>query len=66
MASKTVAKFPTKLAKVGVVAAIFGALLKLTEVTQTFPAPADMIGNVIIFIAVLVIVADIAKGGLLD
>ena len=71
MAKKTTKKkssalLPYKLAKVGVVVAIFGALLKLTEVTQTFPAPSDLIGNLVIFLAVLIIVADIAKGGLLD
>lgn len=49
-----------------VVAALFGGVLKLTEVTKTFPAPADLFGNVIIFIAVLIIVTDICRGGLFD
>ena len=55
-----------KPAAAGVVAAVFGGLLKLAEVTKTFPAPSDLIGNVIIFAAVLVIVWDIARGGLYD
>lgn len=49
-----------------VVAAIMGGLLKLTEITKTFPPPVDMIGNFIIFAAVILIVIDIAKGGLYD
>jgi hypothetical protein len=59
-------KGPHRVASGAVVAAAIGGLLKLTEVTKTFPPPADMIGNVIIFFAVLFFVADIAKGGLYD
>lgn len=55
-----------KVAAGAVVAAAIGGLLKLTEVTKTFPPPADLLGNVIIFFAVLFFVADIAKGGLYD
>lgn len=55
-----------KLAKAGVVAAIFGVLIKATALTQTFPQPFDLLGNLILFIAILIIVFDIAKGGLLD
>ena len=57
---------PYKVASAGVVAALFGALLKLTAITQTFPEPFDTVGNVIIFIAVLMVAIDIARGGLLD
>ena len=55
-----------KVASAGVVAAIVGGILKLTEITKTFPYPADMVGNVIIFCAVIGIAIDLAKGGLLD
>jgi len=57
---------PYKVAAGAVVAAAIGGLLKLTEVTRTFPPPADLLGNVIIFFAVLFFVADLAKGGLYD
>ena len=57
----------TKKATSGaLVAALFGGVLKLSEVTKTFPEPADLVGNVIIFFAVLIIAIDICKGGLLD
>ena len=59
-------KGPHRVASGALVAAALGALLKLTEVTETFPPPSDMIGNLIIFIAVLLFVFDIAKGGLYD
>lgn len=59
-------KGPHKVASGAMVAAALGALLKLTAVTETFPYPADILGNVIIFGAVLFFVADIAKGGLYD
>lgn len=59
-------KGPHKVASGAVVAAIFGGLLKATSLTQTFPEPWDMLGNVIIFIAIILIVIDIAKGGLYD
>ena len=49
-----------------VITALLGGVLKLAEITETFPAPADLIGNVIIFAAVLFIVADACKGGLFD
>ena len=49
-----------------VITALIGGVLKLGEITKTFPAPADLIGNVIIFAAVLFIVADACKGGLFD
>ena len=55
-----------KVAAGAVIAAALGGLLKLTEVTRTFPPPADLIGNVVIFFAVLFFVADLAKGGLYD
>jgi len=57
---------PHKVAAGTVVAAALGGLLKLTEITKTFPAPADLVGNLIIFIAVILFVLDIAKGGLYD
>ncbi len=55
-----------KMASGALVAAVFGALLKLTEITKTFPPPADTLGNVIIFAAVLAVIVDICKGGLFD
>ena len=60
------AKGPYRATTGAVVAAIIGGLIKLLEVTKTFPQPADVIANVIIFIAVLFVVADICKGGLFD
>lgn len=66
-ASAPKATKPTyKLAKAGTVAAIVGAILKLTAVTNTFPYPADIFANVIIFCAIIGIAIDFAKGGLLD
>lgn len=59
-------KGPYKAASGAVIAALFGAILKLTVITETFPPPADLIGNIIIFAAVLFIALDIARGGLLD
>jgi len=55
-----------KLAKVGVVSAMFGALLKAIVLTETFPKPWDVYANLILFVSVLLIVADIAQGGLMD
>lgn len=49
-----------------VVAAILGGLLKATALTQTFPEPWDTLGNAVLFLAIILIVADIAKGGLYD
>jgi hypothetical protein len=49
-----------------VITALIGGILKLGEISATFPPPADLIGNVIIFAAVLFIVADACKGGLFD
>ena len=59
-------KGPHKVASGAVIAAILGGLLKLTEITKTFPPPSDLLGNVVIFVAVIVIVLDVAKGGLYD
>lgn len=59
-------KGPYKVASGAVIAAALGALLKLSEITKTFPEPADFIGNIIIFVAVILFVIDIAKGGLYD
>ncbi len=59
-------KGPHKIASGAVVAAIVGGLLKLTEITKTFPPPADTMGNIIIFLAVIMLAIDIAKGGLYD
>jgi len=61
-----VVKGPYRITSGAVVAAILGGLIKLTDVTKTFPKEADVIANVIIFIAVLFVVADICKGGLFD
>ena len=49
-----------------VITALIGGVLKLGEITKSFPAPADLIGNIIIFAAVIFIVADVCKGGLFD
>lgn len=57
---------PYRLASAGVVAAVLGTLLKATALTQNFPEPYDTLGNFVLFIAILLIVADIARGGLLD
>ena len=57
---------PYKVASGAVVAAAVGGLLKLSEITKTFPPPADLLGNIIIFFAVLLFVIDIARGGLYD
>lgn len=59
-------KGPYKVASAGVVTGVIGGLIKMTVLTETFPEPYDVVGNVIIFVAVLMVVADIAKGGLLD
>lgn len=59
-------KGPYKAVSGAVLAALFGAILKLTEITKTFPPPADLIGNIIIFAAVLFIAVDLCRGGLLD
>jgi len=57
---------PYKVASAGVVAAVIGGIIKLQALTQTFPEPFDVVGNVIIFVAVLMIALDLARGGLLD
>jgi hypothetical protein len=57
---------PHKMAAVGVVAAIIGGLIKATALTQSFPEPYDSWGNLILFAALLLIIADIAIGGLYD
>ncbi len=49
-----------------VITALLGGVLKLAEITKTFPPPSDLLGNVIIFAAVLFVVADVCKGGLFD
>ena len=49
-----------------VITAIIGGVLKLGSIAETFPPPADLLANVIIFAAVLFIVADVCKGGLFD
>ncbi len=59
-------KGPYKVASAGVVTGVIGGLIKLQVLTKTFPEPFDVVGNVIIFVAVLMVVADLARGGLLD
>lgn len=54
------------VAAAGVVAAVLGALLKATVLTQTFPKPFDVYGNLILFLGLLLIVYDVARGGLYD
>jgi hypothetical protein len=55
-----------KLAKVGVVSAMFGTLLKAIVLTETFPAPWDVYANLVLYVSILLVVADIAQGGLMD
>jgi hypothetical protein len=55
-----------KLISGAVITALLGGILKLGEITQSFPPPSDLLGNVIIFAAVLFVVADVCKGGLFD
>ena len=57
-------KYPAAAA--GVVAAVVGGLLKATALTASFPKPFDLWGNVILFLGMLLIVYDIARGGLYD
>jgi uncharacterized membrane protein len=57
---------PYKVASAGVVAAVIGGLIKLQSIAAGFPEPFDTVGNVVIFVAVLMVVIDLAKGGLLD
>jgi len=54
------------IAAAGVVAAVIGGLIKATVLTETFPKPWDLYGNVILFVGLLLIVYDIARGGLYD
>ena len=61
-----VIKGPYRVTTGAVVAAIIGGIIKLGDITKTFPYPSDIIANAIIFIAVLFIIADICKGGLFD
>lgn len=63
-AKKKKQKYP--VAAAGVVAAIIGGMLKATALTQTFPKPWDLYGNVILFLGLLLIVFDIMRGGLYD
>ncbi len=51
----------TKVLKVGIVAAVLGAIVQLSDVAKGFPYPLDFIGNIIVFCAVLIIVADLAR-----
>ena len=57
---------PYRLAKVGIVAAVIGGILDLSEITKTFPYPMNIIGNIIIFISILAIAIDLCRGGILD
>jgi hypothetical protein len=57
---------PHRLATAGVVAAIVGGLIKSTVFTRTFPEPWDILGNAILFSAMIMIVFDFLRGGLLD
>jgi hypothetical protein len=61
-----VIKGPYRVTTGAVVAAVIGGLIKLADITKTFPGEAGTVANVIIFIAVLFVVADICKGGLFD
>lgn len=63
-AKKKKQKYP--IAAAGVVAAVIGGMLKATVLTQTFPQPYDLYGNVVLFLGLLLIVYDIARGGLYD
>ncbi len=54
------------IAAAGVIAAVLGSLLKATVLTQTFPKPYDLYGNLILFLGLLLIIYDVARGGLYD
>ena len=45
--------------KVGIVTGILGALIQLSKIANNFPAPFNLVGNIIIFIAVFIIAFDI-------
>jgi len=47
-------------------AAVLGGMIKLIVLTETFPQPFDVLGNVIIFAAVLMVIIDLCRGGLED
>ncbi len=55
------AKKNDRTIKVGVVAAILGAIIQLSDVAKGFPSPLDLIGNIIVFCAVILVVADLVK-----
>lgn len=55
-----------KVVSGAVISALLGGVFKLSELTGTFPPPADLLGNIIIFAAILFIAVDICKGGLFD
>lgn len=63
-AKKKKAHYP--IAAAGVVAAVIGGMLKATVLTETFPKPWDVYGNLILFLGLLLIIYDVARGGLYD
>ncbi len=51
-----------KTAKVGVVTALVGGIFKAISLTETFPQPFDTIGNVVLFLAFLIMLAAFLLG----
>jgi hypothetical protein len=52
----------SKLLKVGIVVAVLGALIDLSDVASGFPSPLDFLGKLIVFVAVLIIAVDVIYG----
>lgn len=51
-----------KTAKVGIVTALVGGIFKAIALTKTFPQPFDTLGNVILFIAFLIMLSTFLLG----
>jgi len=49
------------LATVGIVTAVLGALIRAATLTKTFPNEWEIVGNLILFIAVLIIIVAIVR-----
>jgi hypothetical protein len=51
-----------RTAKVGVVTALVGGIFKAIALTETFPQPFDTYGNVILFLAFMIMLAAFLLG----